>query len=236
MVFLEFGRIIMENNISNAEKIKLAAMKLFGSYGYGSTTVRMIAQEAGLSQGQIAVHYGSKEELYKNIVNDAIEISNSAIAPVKTEMDRLIEAGELNSENAWALIEKMIVDLIDYCLIPSNHACIMMLNIVLPDSWIVDTASKNFQNTILVQQELLLAQLIEAYSGKKAILRSRVISRAVNGAIVSFAEHQEFLMNDVYANEESEKALEYAKGHLKNFILNSLRHVDKIVDFTNVEK
>ena len=225
-----------QNLPSNSEKIKMAAMKLFSEYGYGSTTVRLIAKEAGLSAGQIAVHYGSKEELYDSIIKDAIKISHDMITALQERRDQLEKQGELTKENVWKLIKELIVDLIDYCFDPYNRACIMMVNVSLPNSRIVEIAKKQFQDTIVIQHEMFLAQLLQEYAERKGYLKYRVISRAVNGAIVSFAEHKEFLISELYSSEDRDQALYYAKGHLKNFILNSLRNIDSIVDITNVEK
>lgn len=225
-----------QNYISNSEKIKMAAVKLFSMYGYGSTTVRMIAKEAGLSAGQITVHFGSKEELYKCIIQDGINISNQNIMPIKRKREQFIKEGRLTKEHVWELIEQMVIDLIDYSFVPYNRACIVMLNIALPNSQIVETANKSFQDVILIQHEIFMAQLLSEYAEKKGYLKFRVISRAVNGAIVSFAEHQDFLLSEVYSNEDRENAILYAKGHLKNYILNSLKNIDLMEDITNVEK
>ena len=221
---------------SNSEKIKLAAMKLFSLYGYGSTTVRMIAKEAGLSPGQIAVHYGSKEELYESIVQDAVRISTEAVLPIKEGRLELLKEGKLTRERVWELIRKLVGELIDYCFVPYNRAFLMMLNVTLPNSRIVSNAQKLFQDTIVEKHEMLLAQLLQDYAERKGYLKFRVISRAVNGAIVSFAEHSEFLMSELYSNQDSAAALTYAKGHLKNFLLNSLKNIDSMEDFTKVEK
>lgn len=220
---------------SNAKKIKIAAMKLFSMYGYGSTTVRMIAQEAGISAGQITVHFGSKEQLYESIVQDIIEISNEAIRPIMKKREKHIREGNYTKECAWELIKQLVCELIDFCFVPYNRMCVMMVFIELPNSKIVEKAKNTFCDTLLVQQELLLAQLLQEYSGKKGYLKFRVISRAVNGSIVSFAEHNEFLMSEIYSNNDTKK-LEYAKGHLKNLMLNSLRSIDSIEDYMNVEK
>ena len=226
----------IDNASSNAEKIKLAAMHLFSEYGYGSTTVRMIAEEAGLSAGQIAVHFGSKEELYESIIQDAIDISEQAIGPVWEKRNELLENGKLTKDELWKLIDKLISELIDYCFVPYHRICIMMANVTLPNSPIVEKANKEFEKTIVVQHEMLLAQLLEDYSDRKGYLKFRVISRAVNGSIVSFAEHNEFLMDEIYLNKDADTALHYAKGHLKNFILSSLKNIDSIEDLTGVEK
>lgn len=230
------------NKLSNSEKIKMAAIKLFSIYGYGSTTVRMIAKEAGLSAGQLTVHYGSKEELYESIIQDAIKISNDKIGAVKHKREQFIKDGTYTKEHIWELIEQMVNELIDYSFIPYNRACIMMLNITLPNSVIVENASKSFQDVILEQHEIFMAELLQDYAERKGYLKFRVISRAVNGAIVSFAEHQDFLMSEVYVHKnradhgENDLAVTYAKGHLKNFILNSLKNIDIMKDITKVEK
>ena len=111
-----------------------------------------------------------------------------------------------------------------------------MANISLPNSMIVGNAKKSFRDTIVIQHEMLLAELLQEYSEKKGYLKFRVISRAVNGAIVSFAEHSEFLMAELYSNKDKETAMNYAKGHLKNYLLYSLKNIDLMEDLTNVEK
>ena len=220
---------------SIAYRIKLSAMKLFSLYGYGSTTVRMIAQEAGISPGQITVHFGSKEELFGNIIQDIIEISNAAARPIIEKREQYLQEGHYTKELAWELIHKLVGDLIDYCFVPYNRMCIMMLNIELPNSKIVDNARQTVQKTILAQQEILLAQLLQDYSEKKGSLECRVISRAVNGAIVSFAEHKEFLMTELYAAEDSTTLMK-SKEYLENLVLNGLQMIDNMKDYVNEEK
>ena len=142
----------------------------------------------------------------------------------------------LTRERVWELISQLIIELIDYCFVPYNRNCIMMANISLPNSMIVGNAKKSFRDTIVIQHEMLLAELLQEYSEKKGYLKFRVISRAVNGAIVSFAEHSEFLMAELYSNKDKETAMNYAKGHLKNYLLYSLKNIDLMEDLTNVEK
>jgi len=221
---------------SNAKKIKMSAMKLFSIYGYGSTTVRMIGQDAGLSAGQIAAHFGSKEELYKSIIHDVVEITDEEILPIERERNKLLQEGKLTKENSWDLIRQLVTELIDYCFVPYNRMCIMMVNVELPNSQIVENARKSFQDILLKRHEMLLAQLLQVYADRKGYLKFRVISRAVIGSIVSFAEHSEFLMAEVYSNQNSEMVLTYAKGHLKNYTLSSLKNIEAMSDFTNVEK
>jgi AcrR family transcriptional regulator len=49
----------------NKERILDTAKRLFGELGYAETTYKRIAQEAGIADGLIAHHYGSKENLFQ---------------------------------------------------------------------------------------------------------------------------------------------------------------------------
>jgi len=51
--------------MGNKERILEAAKRLFGEVGYAETTYKRIAQEAGIADGLIAHHYGSKENLFQ---------------------------------------------------------------------------------------------------------------------------------------------------------------------------
>lgn len=51
--------------MGNKERILETAKRLFGELGYAETTYKRIAQEAGIADGLIAHHYGSKENLFQ---------------------------------------------------------------------------------------------------------------------------------------------------------------------------
>lgn len=46
------------------ERILRAAQAMFGRYGFANTTMKMIAEEAGVAFGLVAHHFGSKETLF----------------------------------------------------------------------------------------------------------------------------------------------------------------------------
>lgn len=223
------ARVRVEKNndtVSNAEKIKAAALKLFGKYGYGSTTVRMIAKEAGLSQGQITVHFGSKEELFDSITTEIVEKMNEAYGPIDEELEMLLNKNAITREVAWTFIERIVDMQIDYCLDPDNRDRLMMMYVVIPNSKIVESASVNLQKATHHKIEELLARAIQLYSNKKGYLRSRTISRAANGAIVSFGEHNNFLLDEVYVSSHFPNSVTWMKKHLRDYILASIKAAD----------
>ena len=220
-----------EQMLTNAERIKQAAVGLFSEYGYGSTTVRMIAKEAGLSQGQITAHYGSKEALFNAIVKDIIQTTEQAFDPLEERIEILVNSGKMDRDAAWSLIEEVVTMQIDFCMEPSNRANLMILNIVITDCKAVEQSCQRLQQTVRNKIEMMLAQLIQVYSTKKGYLRARTISRAVNGAIVSFGEHKAFLLDEVYIGSHSPHSVSWMKGHLKEYVLNSIRAADELPDY-----
>lgn len=78
----------------NKERIFETAQRLFGELGYADTTYKRIAQEAGIADGLIAHHYGSKENLFQlieiTILNDLLARIDEGLYYASTGFDRVI--------------------------------------------------------------------------------------------------------------------------------------------------
>jgi NAD(P)-dependent dehydrogenase (short-subunit alcohol dehydrogenase family)/AcrR family transcriptional regulator len=75
------------------EQIVLAAIKLFAKKGFHRTTLRNLAEEAGLSQGNIYDYVGSKEDIFFLIhqfaAGSAMEAMTKALEQVSDPLERL---------------------------------------------------------------------------------------------------------------------------------------------------
>jgi AcrR family transcriptional regulator len=60
------------------EQILAAALKLFASKGLAATRMSDLSKSTGISQGLVYHYYRSKEELFTNLVETAIEKMNTA--------------------------------------------------------------------------------------------------------------------------------------------------------------
>lgn len=58
------------------DAILRAAMELFSTHGYAETGVRDIARQARVNQALIARYFGSKIELYSEVLKEALDISH----------------------------------------------------------------------------------------------------------------------------------------------------------------
>ena len=64
-----------------------AATRLFAERGFGAVSVRDIGQEAGINHGLLRHHFGSKEGVWRAVVEEADAEYVSAMRPVLAEAD-----------------------------------------------------------------------------------------------------------------------------------------------------
>lgn len=90
------------------EQIKRAALKIFARRGIIGTKMSMIAVEAGISQGLAYRYFSSKEELFVELVREAMEEAHTAVkglenfkgAPV--ELIRELTIAMLDEDNSYS--------------------------------------------------------------------------------------------------------------------------------------
>ena len=69
--------------------ILAAARDLFTEQGYGATSTQQIAQHAGVSEGILFHHFGSKKNLFLRVVEDFVQAAAQATMP--DNLDALTE-------------------------------------------------------------------------------------------------------------------------------------------------
>ncbi|MFP4573654.1 MAG: SDR family oxidoreductase [Desulfobacterales bacterium] len=89
-------------------QIVLAAIKLFSHKGFHKTTLKELAEEAGLSYGNIYDYVGSKEDIFFLIhdflASSSSEVLNKCIEGVHDPLEKLrrMVRGEFNLQEKWA--------------------------------------------------------------------------------------------------------------------------------------
>ena len=63
------------------QKITLAAMRVFSDYGYHGATMNQISKAAGLSYGLVYHYFPSKEDVFRHLVDVALDASISTLNP-----------------------------------------------------------------------------------------------------------------------------------------------------------
>lgn len=206
---------------TTAELLKESAIKLFGIYGYEGTSVRLIAKNAGVTAGQITANFGSKENLLNEIVMDMYTSTCKDYDPIIGEYEYLKKNNRCTEDDIWKFIEQIIDIQIDFTLDPKNIYAVQIMNVhVFSDrtrtsTKLVQLAKSKIEDT--------LAQLLREVFQQKKLLHAKTISRAVNGAIVSFAEHPDLLYNEVISGIYMPQSKEWMREYLKDYIMEGLR-------------
>lgn len=68
-------------------KIMAHALELFARYGYEQTSVRMIAQAAGISQGLLYNYFASKDQLLQALMQQSMQDVRASFAQAETASD-----------------------------------------------------------------------------------------------------------------------------------------------------
>jgi len=97
-----------------------AAGNLFAETGYEGTTIETIAQKAGMAKGSFYLHFESKEEIFRALIEDtseriiervgAVDGSNKPVEDKLSDIARIMLSFHLGSSHPWffTLMEKGI--------------------------------------------------------------------------------------------------------------------------------
>ncbi len=115
------------------ERLLQASVKLFAKQSYGQTTTRQIAAEAGSSLSMLKLHFDSKENLYRKVLERVIDVF--AIQNFSLFAEILEARNQGNTEKAvlWDFIERLTVLLVDITHDPRYKNEVLLLNQQLED-------------------------------------------------------------------------------------------------------
>lgn len=78
-------------SLTTEQKIVKAANKIFTQKGYAATKTRDIAEEAGTNLALLNYYFGSKENLYKKVVQEKLRMLLGVLGPVLADEEISIE-------------------------------------------------------------------------------------------------------------------------------------------------
>lgn len=94
--------------LEGKERIAAAAANLFLDSGYHNTSVREIAQKAGLSVGSVFNYFTSKEEILFFLFSRNQERTEATLRNQRAEFERLKEEGADPKELLWVTYESYV--------------------------------------------------------------------------------------------------------------------------------
>ena len=102
-------KIIKDEN--SKERILKTATKLFAQKGFGGTSVREIAKNAGVNVAMISYYWGGKKELYQGIIDDMVETQTKYAT---SALDFAVNPEDLPKEDQIDLMYKTVDRAIDF--------------------------------------------------------------------------------------------------------------------------
>ena len=116
-----------EKSERSRQHILDAALHLFAHHGYRATSVREIAEAAGVSIGNVYHHFGDKESIFRTLLDDFTVIAESRRSPFVRAMsggvfpDNLEELGAAARESVRQFRDYMALIYVDVIEFEGTH-------------------------------------------------------------------------------------------------------------------
>lgn len=217
---MEIKELQFPEGSTTRQQLIQATQVLIASYGYEGTTTRMIANLARVTLSTINFHFGSKEALVKAAIEQASEDLRRYYSVFTEEIAQFLKTDPDNSPKAWDYIDRLLRKRIHNFFHPSSQVYIGLIQNenTLPDS------SRGICSAVITEcNERVLAQLILAVDDKKDALRAIVLSRSINGSIMTFMEKPLLLDNLLQSFGLGEKKPLDLADMLHNYFMCSLK-------------
>jgi TetR/AcrR family transcriptional regulator, acrAB operon repressor len=104
-----------------------AALDLFSRHGYGATSVRDIAEAAGISTGNVYHHFPDKEAIFKTLLDELLTITDTKRFPFRRALiagqfpDNLEELGMAARESIREFRRHFILVYVDVLEFDGSH-------------------------------------------------------------------------------------------------------------------
>ncbi len=105
----------VERSEKSRQQILDAALKLFSHRGYGATSVRDIAEAAGLSKGNVYHHFPDKETIFRALLDRYFEVMSAPEFP----FNQALASGPFpeNLERIGQAVREVVRDYREYALL-----------------------------------------------------------------------------------------------------------------------
>lgn len=178
---------------STKEKLIEIGMPLFARYGYAGTTTRMISDAAEINLNAIQFHFGGKEGLYRSILEHVAQNIEESYSDINDEIARSVQKGKMSMDTIREFISKLIDLQLLHVINEENteRLALMYWEQLEPQS------SDHMPISTIVSEKIedTLAALLCAANPVLPLEDAAIVSRFINGAVISFGEHPVFLEN-----------------------------------------
>ena len=213
MLYPEAPTISTLNKKNTKERILSTAIRLFSTYGYEGTSVRMLCKESEVNISAISFYFGSKDKLYNYCLQYLAEKADAYYDSVYQNAIRALESDSLTKEKAYKAAIRIIDAQIKTAYLPEYRSSLKLIY------WEQNTPDSDFHpmtDTLFEKCEKPLARLIEATTDS-SYAEAIIASRFLNGSIIAFGEHSELVYQALNDAGEDTRNMEWVRDDLHSY-------------------
>lgn len=135
--------------MTTKQKLKEAAMRLFGEKGYDGTALSEIAKEVGVKTPAIYAFYENKEDLFMTVFREAMDSYNTYVQELSGEKKKL---------GAKESLLRVLARQYEFYQRHREESVLVLRYVVFPPAFLKETIEKAFLNS-----DELLTSIIEQF-------------------------------------------------------------------------
>jgi len=178
-----------DNEITTKDRLIETASKIFSDYGFDGATTRMITSELGISLSTIPFHFGSKENLYKAVLERAANYLMEYISPIPEQVQEAYDKGELDRENALIFLKQFVEKQVDWALGAGPED---IVNLVIRENTSPTKNGDIIYNVLFEKVTRTFALLTMAISKIDDMDWAIIYGSIINGEILFFCDNRRF--------------------------------------------
>lgn len=182
---MENIEIKFKDNATTADKLIKATRILISKYGYEATTTRMIANLAKVNLSAISFHFGNKENLVREAMVSSSEKLSKYYCELADEVRVFLKEDPDNKEKAWEYLDSYLSDRIRRMF---DEKSWINIGLISHEHDLPETSRGIVAETLIRDNEQILAELILCVSKKKDKFQAALIARMISAAIISYIE------------------------------------------------
>ncbi len=215
-----------ESSADARKRLVQAGIEIFAAYGYSAATTRMLTDSAGVNLSAIPYYFGTKEELYREVITHITTYLKTRMSPVLEKMDEAIEKGNMSPEEAIASIRQLMGAMVEVICGTSHADCYarIIFREQMNPSPAFDIIYRQFMNPMLDRLTVLISVITGEQDRRKAALRvfsllgQMIVFRASKETIVRYLDMEGYSQDEMMEIREmvTAGAVDFLKAIGKN--------------------
>lgn len=207
------------SNETAHDRLLAAAVNQFALQGFDGTTTRSIVAQAGSSLSVLQECFGSKQNLYQQVMRQTLEHFYQPFAATFSEISLLEQQGLLQGDRAWDMIVTMTEHVADWAFSEENYnANLLIHREMLFPSGMLDEAMDQIQVLFLYYEKLF-----EAFTQVEHTSWVRYLAFNTVTGFFDAANYPQFLGKLLGIDLALPENRALVKAQVKNSTLTSLR-------------